>query len=527
MSVKKLLGILVFTVVAAVQSQVAVSGTVRDSKSKNPVAGADVTLIKLNLKAVTGTDGTFSVSGTSLLRPDAYENGCTPLVDPHALLFPQKTDGNVQIRILDCSGRVRMALFSGVLRNGLWRVHPPRLSPGMYLCTFASTGEYYTVRFLVSSAVDGRTTGSVEQVMNTSDHRTTAKYKASPVPVDTLLVGKTGYRSARLPVATYQESALEVQLEDTTASNADDATIVPDPSWTCFMPDGIPPPALGKEVFTITLNYSVIHDVGETKFGYRRQFDISGGSAKGDKIDATVLSGGLGYELKLSTGSMEFEQIDILKAGNTHILMRNAGVAPAGAGVVRMVLDFEAPNSSSYTWLHDGPFVANRMVDSTAKKITMVVYDVSGVSLPGTKVQIKDPQGVDNQTWDCLKQSGSQGTTVFTENCLLGGSIGIGATKRGSRNIIPITGGTTTGKVTGKILSGGADFQLGGIDARYTLAPNDGEFIIVRNCGSGTLYPVFEARVGGPYNFLNENKYISSAPGPGNGGVSITFSERR
>lgn len=116
---------------------------------------------------------------------------------------------------------------------------------------------------------------------------------------------------------------------------------------------------------------------------------------------------------------------------------------------------------------------------------------------------------------------------MFTENVALGASISVGASKRGSRNIIPITGGTTSGQVVGKILAGGADYQLSGLDARYTLAPDDGEFIIVRNCGSGALIPVFEARVDGPYVFLNENKYMSSAPGMAGSGVTITFYERR
>ena len=353
-----------------------------------------------------------------------------------------------------------------------------------------------------------------------------AKHKAASPPIDSLLVEKSGYHSVRLPIDAYQQTGLNILLEDTSASSSEDATIIPDPSWTCFMPEGIPPPERGEAVFSITLQYSAIHDVGITKFGHRRQFDISGGTVSGSKITATVLTGGLDYELTLSNGSIEVEQIVILRAGSTPILMRNAGVAPAGAKSVRVVFDFEAPNSSSYTWLHTGKFAAERVVDSAAKTIKLDVYDISGVSPAEPRVQIKDPADVPNQTWECLKFNGTKGATVFTENCLLGGSISIGATKRGSRNIIPITGGTTTGKVTGKILPGGADFQLSGIDARYTFSTNDGEFIIIRNCGSGTLWPVFEARVDGPYNFLNENKYISSSPGMGSGGVSITFYER-
>ncbi|HOX53156.1 MAG TPA: DUF3237 family protein, partial [Fibrobacteria bacterium] len=154
------------------------------------------------------------------------------------------------------------------------------------------------------------------------------------------------------------------------------------------------------------------------------------------------------------------------------------------------------------------------------------VFDISGVTNPAKQVQIKDPAGVVNQTWDCVSFTGQKGATVFTENVALGSSISIGASKRGSRNIIPITGGTTTGKIAGKILNGGADYQLGGLDARYTLAPNDGEYIIIRNCGANGLVPVFEARVAGPYNYLNENKYLSSSPSVSGSSVSLTFYEK-
>jgi hypothetical protein len=157
----------------------------------------------------------------------------------------------------------------------------------------------------------------------------------------------------------------------------------------------------------------------------------------------------------------------------------------------------------------------------------MEVYDISSVTAPTKRIQIQDPAGVVSQTWECVTLTGSQGATVFTENVTLGSSVSIGASKRGSRNIIPITGGTTTGKIVGKVLNGGADYQLGGLDARYTLAPNDGEYIIIRNCGANGLVPVFEARVAGPYNYLNENKYLSSSPSVSGSSVSLTFYEKK
>jgi hypothetical protein len=355
-----------------------------------------------------------------------------------------------------------------------------------------------------------------------------SKEASTVTPVDTLLVTKNGFSSSRLAINSYNVSGLTITLDDTSKAQTDNAVIVPDPSWTCYMPEGIPPPKSGVAVFSITLQYSACHNVGLTQFGQRRQFDIKGGTIKGDKLNADLLSGGLDYELTLSNGSIEVEQINIFKTkDNTSVLMRNAGVAPVGEKNVRVVLDFEAPNSSSSKWLHTSKYVATRIIDSSAKTITLDVFDVSNATLPSQKIQIKDPSGVPNQTWECFKLTGTKGTEIFTENVSLGSSISIGASKRGSRNIIPITGGTTSGRVSGKILSGGADYQLGGLDARYTLAPSDTDFIIVRNCGSNGLVPVFETKVNGKYDFLNETKYLSSSPEVGGGGVKITFYEVR
>ena len=317
-------------------------------------------------------------------------------------------------------------------------------------------------------------------------------------------------------------------------TGASAATIVPDPSWTCGMPDGIPSPAAGTLAFSLSLTVSAIHDVGNTQFGKRRQLDVSGGTITGDKLKGTVLTGGLDYELTLSTGAMELEEVLVWKTSdNVSIFVRVCGVAAAGDSVIRIVPDIEAPTSGSYAWLNTTKLVGTRTVDAAGSKITLDVYDVSKLTAGDPKIQLKDPAGVPNVSWDCVSATGTNGASVFTENVTLGSSFSVSNAKRGSRNIIPITGGTTTGKVAGKILNGGADYQLaatGGsttLDARYTLAPSDG-FIIVRNCGpmSG-LVPVFEAASDGPYAFLTTGKFLSSAPGSGSGGVSITFYERK
>lgn len=510
------------------QTQVSVSGTVKDNRTGQAIPDAAVKLQRLQLAAATDATGSFLVTGsTGTVRPMRGPQG---FLEPgqNGIRHLQESDGPVVMRILDLAGTQRAVIHSGFLRKGEWIVTPPALFPGVHILSIDAPSSHRSVRFLAGIESNRSLSGLAStRAMSASIDQGLAARSGAASDADTLLVTKNGYIPARVPLASLQQSGLAVLLEDSSGAKVDDAAIVPDPSWPCYMPDGIPPPTLGTAAFSITLQIGAIRDIGLTRFGQRRQIDIKGGSVAGDRITASVVTGALDYELTLSNGSMEIEQIVILRAGTTPILMRNAGVAPVGAKNARMVLDFEAPNSSSYTWLNTGKWAAVRVVDTVAKTIRLDVYDISKATLPANKIQIKDPAAAENQSWDCPTQSGGQGAQVLTETVTLGSSISIGASKRGSRNIIPITGGTTSGKVAGKILDGGADYQLGGLDARYTLAPNDGELIIVRNCGPGSLFPVFEARVAGPYNFLNVNKYVSSGPGMVSGGVTITFYEKK
>lgn len=76
--------------------------------------------------------------------------------------------------------------------------------------------------------------------------------------------------------------------------------------------------------------------------------------------------------------------------------------------------------------------------------------------------------------------------TVYVSPPIEAGSV-MGLNSRGKRRIIPITGGTVTGHVNGKVLSGGADFQLmvsettTDLDARYMIELDSGEHIFVQN----------------------------------------------
>ena len=307
--------------------------------------------------------------------------------------------------------------------------------------------------------------------------------------------------------------------------------LIPHASWDCGMPAGIPSPEAGSLVFEIEIPLERAADVGRTQYGMRRVAVGLEGDVRGPRLSGAVAPGGLDFELALENGSIEIEQALVLRAADgSYIYARNAGTGPNAADV-RVVMDFEAPSDSEHAWLNAGTFVARRELNA-AKTLRLRVYEVSGVGIGNGGIEIAKPVGVAAQPWGYRVKDASeqQGEPLIMENVTLGASQRVGASKRGNRNIIPITGGTVSGRIAGKVLMGGADYQIltppATIDAHYLWQTDDGEIIIVRNGGTfGALVPTFETRVDGPYAYLNTGSYLSSNPGVGQGGVALSFYE--
>jgi len=169
-----------------------------------------------------------------------------------------------------------------------------------------------------------------------------------------------------------------------------DHTLVPHASWTCGMPDGIPPPARGVVAFRATLTLGDVHDVGTTQYGKRRVLDVKGGTVTGDRIQATVQPGGLEFELTLSNGAVELEELFMLRTGDgKNIYFRSCGTA-SGGGEVRIVPDIEAPNAGAYAFLNTGKFAGTRVLDTAKKTLELAVYDVANVGRVEPAVAVVD-----------------------------------------------------------------------------------------------------------------------------------------
>jgi hypothetical protein len=310
-----------------------------------------------------------------------------------------------------------------------------------------------------------------------------------------------------------------------------EATIVPDPSWTCGLPSGIVPPTRGALLFRVTIELGATHYVGATEYGDRRVLQVKGGAVTG-RVNGTVLSGGLELELTLANGSVELEELLVLRANDgTLIHLRTCGVAPAGDQAMRVVPDFEVSNTNALAWLNGGKYGGTRVLDPARGTVELSVYEVSNVVAAAPWSRLEDPPGVLNQAWECATTSQLRGPVAFRVTLDIGPLLLVGTSKRGTRNVVRLEGGTTRGRVTGAVLPG-LDPQLLGYpirsDARYVLSTNDGERILVRNCGPfDALVPRFEARTAGPYAFLNSNAFASSRPDVEREGTVITFYEGR
>lgn len=320
-----------------------------------------------------------------------------------------------------------------------------------------------------------------------------------------------------------------------TSQQSDNMILIPHKSWTCGMADGIPKPESGVLVFEADMKLDQIYNLGKTQYGQRQVFVVQSGTITGSKIKGSVMSGGLDFQLDLSNGAMEIEQILVFKTSDgKNIYFRSAGTA-VNQNDVRMVPDIEAPNSGSYSWLNSGKYVGRRVIDTKAKTMKISVYDITGVNVKPeltNSFTVTEPTDIQDQPWDYRKASSEKnGNKFITEVVDLGASQSVGSTKNGgNRNIIPITGGSVTGNISAKILPAGADYQNLSmpmtIDARYLWQTDDGEIIIVRNGGQfGSLVPTFEVRMDSKYSYLNSKLYLSSNPNTGAGNVTIMFYE--
>lgn len=111
---------------------------------------------------------------------------------------------------------------------------------------------------------------------------------------------------------------------------------------------------------------------------------------------------------------------------------------------------------------------------------------------------------------------------IFTLEVKCGPWMVVGDTGEGSLRVIPIIGGTFSGKINGTIIPGGADWNtqvdqyISHAFAKYVIQTEDGTYISVEN--EGTIddrmaapfltHPKFQVAKDSQYSWLSEGEYI-------------------
>jgi hypothetical protein len=364
-----------------------------------------------------------------------------------------------------------------------------------------------------------------------------------PPPLDAGTGGQAG-ASAGMGGMGGAAGASDASMAD--ASDREDVTselgvIVPTAEWACGLPSGIPAPADGELVATLELELQAPLELGATPFGERSILLTNAGTVSGE-LEGTVVQGGYDWELTLPSGARELETRHVLRIGGALIYMRGCGVGTA-SGATRVIMALEVSGSGSNAAFQSGVYVATRTVRAGSARFSIhrfaddFTLDPAAPSL--TIERTARDRALKPQPWECAPPpaGSSEGNQLIEATVAIGSSLAVGSTQNGSRNIIPITGGSFEGlgaasALSGEVIPGGADFQLtppGGsfqLEARYTLRAEDGTLIAVRNCGGvGGTAPYFEVPLASSYAYLNDGDYFGRI-GISIGAVIISVFER-
>ncbi len=108
-------------------------------------------------------------------------------------------------------------------------------------------------------------------------------------------------------------------------------------------------PERGAPVFEATMKLDHVYNMGRTPYGQRAVNVIQAGTVTGEKINGTVMSGSLDFELSFTNGAMEIEEVLVLKtADGKFIYVRCPGTA-ADRSDVRMAPDLRRPTEAGLT----------------------------------------------------------------------------------------------------------------------------------------------------------------------------------
>mgnify|MGYP001766886962 CR=1 FL=1 len=200
------------TALFAANSDIALSGTVKDSEGK-AVAGAVVSLQKLTSapKDTTDSQGAFSIISTSVAVPSAALK--------HEMLRLSLKSGALQfttsfkvdkgtISIFSGNGRLAGCISFNNIEPGAYTKTLPQLAPGSYMMNI-TLDQVTVVRKLINTGSGMCLSSDMESGSILSNVSKTA---AAAAAVDSLVVTKGGYSTAKIGIDSYEKTGITVVL---------------------------------------------------------------------------------------------------------------------------------------------------------------------------------------------------------------------------------------------------------------------------------------------------------------------------
>ncbi|MBN1309280.1 MAG: hypothetical protein JXA18_15255, partial [Chitinispirillaceae bacterium] len=226
--------------VASASTDVSLKGTVKDGSGK-AISGAVVILAKKStLKDTTDAQGIFElVTSVGVATPYAISIPPSSRVTGTGNMLQFSLTGTIEqgnIAIFSSSGRQAASIDLGRCVEGNHTVALPDLIPGFYVMHM-TIGEEITTRKLMN-------TGSGLYISDAAIETGSgfrAKSFAAAAPVDTLIVSKAGYTTAKQALTTYTKSDIAIVLTEEVVGECVLPTL-PDPSGLTKVNDKLPDP---------------------------------------------------------------------------------------------------------------------------------------------------------------------------------------------------------------------------------------------------------------------------------------------
>jgi len=204
----------------SVYADISLSGIVKKKGGTAGIGGATVTLAKVSgLSASTGPDGSFLLADGVQVKNQAFVGEDVRIVCNNSVIrFSSPLSGAKGcISLFSAAGeRIFFHQFASRSRETV-ALTLPRTGSGIYLLSITINGTEYTHTVArVGGQIHFRSTDAGKYTRNPAY---ALEKIAATDPVDTLVVSKTGYKTARLPVASYLQNNLSIELDSASSTS--------------------------------------------------------------------------------------------------------------------------------------------------------------------------------------------------------------------------------------------------------------------------------------------------------------------